>query len=277
MIVTKQQFKLIITDHDGTLVNDERKLLPQTRETLERLHTQGYLFGLASGRTVADAKTFPSKWSLSFDFDVIIGLGGGEIWDGVHQRLQKGKQLRPSVVKEIVELLAPFDLSISIIYPDGRHLVSKMDRFTKESMYRNPNDRYEFPKDLSALWQEEAPKVLCRIDEERMPQLEAYVKAHPSPHYWGFKTRPDIYEFMDPENTKSNGLRKICRLLDISLEEVMAFGDTTNDNDLLACCYGVCMANGSEDTKAFSKDVTRYTNNENGVGDYIERHLLQGK
>lgn len=277
MIVAKQQFKLIITDHDGTLVNDERKLLPQTRETLERLHTQGYLFGLASGRTVADAKTFPSKWSLSFDFDVIIGLGGGEIWDGVHQRLQKGKQLRPSVVKEIVELLAPFDLSISIIYPDGRHLVSKMDRFTKESMYRNPNDRYEFPKDLSALWQEEAPKVLCRIDEERMPQLEAYVKAHPSPHYWGFKTRPDIYEFMDPENTKSNGLRKVCRLLDISLEEVMAFGDTTNDNDLLACCYGVCMANGSEDTKAFSKDVTRYTNNENGVGDYIERHLLQGK
>ena len=52
MIVTKQQFKLIITDHDGTLVNDERKLLPQTRETLERLHAQGYLFGLASGRTV---------------------------------------------------------------------------------------------------------------------------------------------------------------------------------------------------------------------------------
>ena len=180
-------------------------------------------------------------------------------------------------MKEIVELLAPFDLSISIIYPDGRHLVSKLDQGTKESMYRNPNDRYEFPKDLSALWQEEAPKVLCRIDEERMPQLEAYVKAHPSPHYWGFKTRPDIYEFMDPENTKSNGLRKICRLLDISLEEVMAFGDTTNDNDLLACCYGVCMANGSEDTKAFSKDVTRYTNNENGVGDYIERHLLQGK
>ena len=276
MIVTKQQFKLIITDHDGTLVNDERKLLPQTRETLERLHTQGYLFGLASGRTVADAKTFPSKWSLSFDFDVIIGLGGGEIWDGVHQRLQKGKQLRPSVVKEIVELLAPFDLSISIIYPDGRHLVSKMDQATKESMLRNPNDRYELIEDLSQLWQEDAPKLLCRIDEERMPQLEAYVKAHPSAHYWGFKTRPDIYEFMDPENTKSNGLRKICRLLDISLEEVMAFGDTTNDNDLLACCYGVCMANGSEDTKAFSKDVTRYTNNENGVGDYIERHLLQG-
>ena len=277
MIVTKQQFKLIITDHDGTLVNDERKLLPQTRETLERLHAQGYLFGLASGRTVADAKTFPSKWGLSFHFDVIIGLGGGEIWDGVHQQLRKGKQLRPSVVKEIVELLAPFDLSISIIYPDGRHLVSKMDQGTKESMLRNPNDRYELIEDLSQLWQEDAPKLLCRIDEERMPQLEAYVKAHPSPHYWGFKTRPDIYEFMDPENTKSNGLRKICRLLDISLEEVMAFGDTTNDNDLLACCYGVCMAIGSEDTKAFSKDVTRYTNNENGVGDYIERHLLQGK
>ena len=44
-------------------------------------------------------------------------------------------------MKEIVELLAPFDLSISIIYPDGRHLVSKMDQGTRESMLRNPNDR----------------------------------------------------------------------------------------------------------------------------------------
>lgn len=270
-----RSFQLVIADHDGTLVNDERQLLSETKETLERLHAQGYLFGLASGRTVADARTFPAKWGLDFDFDVIIGLGGGEVWDGIHQQLYKGKQLEAAAVKEIVELLAPFDLSISIIYPDGRHLVSKLDTFTKESMYRNPNDHYVFVKDLSELWQAAAPKVLCRIEAARMPQLEAYVNAHPSPHYWGFKTRPNIFEFMDPGNTKSNGLKKICQLLKIPLDAVIAFGDTTNDNDLLACCYGVCMANGSADTKAVSQAITRYTNNENGVGDYIEQHLLR--
>ena len=272
----EKQFQLVVADHDGTLVNDERNLMDATRETLERLHAQGYLFGMASGRTVEDAKTFPAKWGLSFDFDVIIGLGGGQVWDGVHQKLYEGKLLKKEYVKEIVEMLAPFDLSISVIFSDGRHLVSEMDAFTLESMKRNPNDTYEIVEDPAVFWQEDVPKLLCRIDEERMPELEAYVEAHASPHYWGFKTRPNIFEFMDRGNTKSNGLRKACELLDIPLGEVMAFGDTTNDNDLLACCYGVCMVNGSADTKLVSKDVTRYTNNENGVGDYLERHLLQG-
>lgn len=269
-----RRFRLVVCDHDGTLVNDERKLLPETKDTLERLHQQGYLFGLASGRTVEDARTFPKKWGLSYDFDVIIGLGGGQIWNGVQQTLQEGKKLKKEYVKEIVQLLSPFDLSISIIFPDGRHLFTKLDKFTKQSMGRNPNDTYIYIEDESLLWQEEAPKVLCRIEEEQMPALEAYIESHPSPYYWGFKTRPNIYEFMARENTKSNGLKKICQQLHIPLEEVIAFGDTSNDNDLLSCCYGVCMANGTPDTKAVSKAITRYTNNENGVGDYLEHHLL---
>ena len=43
----------------------------------------------------------------------------------------------------------------------------------------------------------------------------------------------------------------------IALEDVAAFGDTTNDNDMIAISgTGVCMCNGSDDTKAIADFIT---------------------
>ena len=44
------QIRLVIADVDGTLVNDHRELSNYTKKTIERLHEEGILFGVASGR-----------------------------------------------------------------------------------------------------------------------------------------------------------------------------------------------------------------------------------
>ena len=49
-----KKFKLVLCDNDGTLVDDERVLTPRARRAIERLHEEGYLFGIASGRTYED-------------------------------------------------------------------------------------------------------------------------------------------------------------------------------------------------------------------------------
>ena len=48
------KFKLALFDNDGTLVTDERVLTDRTRKALIRLHEEGYLLGLASGRGYVD-------------------------------------------------------------------------------------------------------------------------------------------------------------------------------------------------------------------------------
>ena len=59
------------------------------------------------------------------------------------------------------------------------------------------------------------------------------------------------------------------------MENVAAFGDTTNDNEMLEVSgLGVCMINGSDDTKAVADDITLKSNNEDGVGDYLRTHFL---
>ena len=271
-----KKFKLVLADHDGTIVSDDRVLSDRTREALEELHREGYLFGMASGRTVEDVNHYPQKWGLSFDFDCVIGLGGCQFYDGVNKKLYEENYLSKEDVKDIIEMMAPLHLPISMAV-GNTYYFSELTDEEKQSAKRNKEQVRIQALSLEEFYRHDAPKIMFRMPEERMPEVEAYIAAHPSERYWGFKTQPVLVEFQNIKARKSNGLKKIEKLYGIKPEEVIYFGDTTNDNDLLAACYGVCMANGSEDTKAVSKEITEFTNNEDGMAIYLEENLLERK
>lgn len=109
------------------------------------------------------------------------------------------------------------------------------------------------------------------MKEEDMPKAEAWVKEHPNPYYHGFKTQSTLLEFCDKRINKGYGLQKICELNDLDIKDVMAFGDTSNDNDMLkvAGC-GVCMINGTDDTKACANAITKQDNEHDGLAIYLE-------
>ena len=61
------------------------------------------------------------------------------------------------------------------------------------------------------------------------------------------------------------------------MEEVLAFGDTSNDNEMLkASVWGVCLCNGSEDSKAAANAITEKSNNEDGFAWYMKQHFFNG-
>jgi hydroxymethylpyrimidine pyrophosphatase-like HAD family hydrolase len=56
-----------------------------------------------------------------------------------------------------------------------------------------------------------------------------------------------------------------------SLERTIAFGDGENDCEMLACVgHGVAMLNGRPAAKQAAAAVSRYSNHEDGVADYLE-------
>ena len=98
---------------------------------------------------------------------------------------------------------------------------------------------------LEDFYAHENAKIMFRMKEEDMLKAEAWVKEHPNPYYHGFKTQSTLL--------------------------VMAFGDTSNDNDMLkvAGC-GVCMINGTDDTKACANAITKQDNEHDGLAIYLE-------
>ena len=53
----------------------------------------------------------------------------------------------------------------------------------------------------------------------------------------------------------------------------MAFGDTTNDHTMLEpSCVGVCLKNGSDDTKAIADIITDYPCDEDDWARFMEMY-----
>ena len=73
---------------------------------------------------------------------------------------------------------------------------------------------------------------------------------------------------------KANGLKRVCRELGITMDQVMAIGDSMNDKKMIMQVgLGIAMGNAQEQIKLVADDVTD-TNNNDGVAKAIERFIL---
>ncbi|NLJ19249.1 HAD hydrolase family protein, partial [Globicatella sulfidifaciens] len=58
------------------------------------------------------------------------------------------------------------------------------------------------------------------------------------------------------------------------LDNILAFGDENNDLEMLEYAgLGVAMKNATEEIKAAANDITRLTNDEDGLADYLIRYF----
>ena len=61
----------------------------------------------------------------------------------------------------------------------------------------------------------------------------------------------------------------------IKEENIYAFGDADNDIEVIShCSHGIAMKNSSPFLLNIAKNVTEYTNNEDGVAKYILDHII---
>lgn len=83
-------------------------------------------------------------------------------------------------------------------------------------------------------------------------------------------------EFMPRGVDKGSAVRMLCQKTGVKPEQVMAFGDQTNDIPMLnASGYPVAMENGEDAVKAAARFVAP-DHNLGGVGLFLREHVLKG-
>ena len=76
------------------------------------------------------------------------------------------------------------------------------------------------------------------------------------------------------EGGKDIGIQEILQYYNLDLSQIMAFGDSENDIEMLEFAgLGIAMGNASDHVKNLADDVT-CSNDEHGVAVAIEKHIL---
>ena len=101
-------------------------------------------------------------------------------------------------------------------------------------------------------------------EAEQIQSLEKLLKRQ-LPHLSIHRSKNEYLEIMNKQATKSNAIRFMEKVLNVTQEQVIAFGDNFNDLDMLQYAgLSVAMGNAPEEIKAVAKRVTA-SNNDDGI------------
>jgi Cof subfamily protein (haloacid dehalogenase superfamily) len=262
--------KLVMCDLDGTLLTEDKTVTPLSQKTIAKLKKKGIAFGIATGRpTESVLRTLQSQQILPF-VDVVVTNNGVTWLDRSDNVESETYTLKMQSAIEIFNHLKSLNVSFAIY--DQRYLYTNKINDGIERLL-GFHHLEPFICDIEEVNKSEIHKFILSIDEHGMAELEELAKLLPTVDYHGFKTQADLFEFVDRRVSKALAIERYVKKHGYGIEQVMAFGDTSNDIAMLReVGVGVWMANGTEDARIVSKDFA-FSNEEDGVARYLISHF----
>ncbi|MDQ0861396.1 Cof-type HAD-IIB family hydrolase [Bacillus sp. V2I10] len=239
--------KLIALDMDGTLLNEKKEISEANRNAIRDAEARGIHVVISTGRSMATLRDLAKSLSLS---SYLVTVNGSEIWD------EHGELVERNIVHNDL-MTWMFDLSKA--HKTGYWATST------ERVFFN-----EMPEDLSTYqwlkfgYEIEDDKARETILNELRSRGEFEIT----------NSSPTNLEVNAIGINKAKGIEKVCGLLGITMENVMACGDSMNDLAMIKeAGLGIAMGNAQEIVKEAADWVT-LSNDEDGVAEAIKKYVL---
>jgi len=264
------KYKMIASDLDGTLLNDDSILSERTKDAVLKAMDAGALFVMATGRAMSGIEHI----NAIFDRDVpFITLNGAVIIMGKSRKILVNKYLDFALAKDVFNSGAGLDVAM-VVWTGRRLWASREDEATR--LYNGKAGKeMRIISYFDELEEEGISKVLWIDTPERIRRHHHSMKER----YYGrlncYPSQPMFLEFVSLDTDKAIAMEEIGRIYGIDRSEMIAVGDGYNDVSMLEYAgLGVAMDNAPDDVKAVCGYVT-LSNNEDGVAAVIEKYILQ--
>lgn|GEM_PF-249985 len=277
-----ENITVLAADIDMTLTFKGAPLPQSVKDAFIILHDNGVKLGLATGRELTDAlKNQGKTWGLPFEFDFVIGMNGGMLYDREDDYSWSIPLMDEQEMKDILTWMMPLidKYKIAVNAEGGaNHSAMNINGELLESAKRHGFIFEDKTGDVDGFCEKGAYKFLFRsepeyADEIRSRFLEKFGKDHQM-----VATFPGTVEAMHKGFDKGSGLRKYADRHGIGRNEIIAFGDNENDNALLTVAgWGVALKNADEKTKEIADDITFDTCEDGGVGTYLKKYYIDPK
>lgn len=267
---TNNDIKVIISDLDGTLLNSNHQVTPESKAVFYELHQMGYTIIIATGRHHIDAKAILKELGIPF---YLVTSNGARIHTP-NNELLFSFDIKSEIVASVFQL--DIDPSITtVIFKEDVWLTSKTNKkinsFQRDLSYPPKVVDFDSLRDYSAIklfFTHENHEVLVALKDQ-------ILKSHSDVLCHAFSL-PLCLEFMDKSVDKSIAIEKVLHKEGFTFENAMAFGDGFNDERMLvAVNKGLIMGNApiSLKNKLHHLEVIA-SNDDNAVANYITATIL---
>ncbi len=273
--------KLIFFDIDGTLAMPGHEVSQEVKEALKKARENGNYLFINTGRTHKDIPPFIKE----LDFDGGVYSAGGKV-DFKDQTIFE-KALTQKELNKIRKVLDSLDIDYTLEGKKANYSVNTNEfKMSEEEIAKLSTELQRFirtssgmsvPKRIDEYNGEPVYKINFRINEKESEKINEVNKELSNDFRIDYFT--NIFsglgtiaaEITNFNINKGNGIKELCNYLEIPIEDTIAFGDSTNDMDMIKTAHiGVAMGNASDDIKEVANIICENCL-DNGIAKTLKR------
>lgn len=270
--------KLIAFDLDGTLLDGRKNIPGENLRALKAASQAGVLLVPATGRIYTGVPEILRQLPGARYF---ITINGAYAYDAVDDRNLYASELSVDTCLRLIDYMDRLPV-IYDCYQDNWGFISR-DMFEMAGDYIPDPGIMKMMRELrtpvdslaETLRQKDRPVQKMQMHFQDMTERERQLKlvAELFPETAISSSLPWNIEINSAGATKGQALKALCSALDIDLRDVLAFGDGTNDLDMIRTAgTGIAMGNAAEEVKA-AADWVAPSNEDCGVAAGIRRFI----
>ena len=267
-----QKIKLIVSDVDGTLLNNSGIVPEENLTLIESLPSRDINFTLATQRVYSSV--FQIAQSLKIKIPIIT-LNGAYIRNHDGSFLQKFP-LKQKTVEKAIDLADKYFVKIALCHND-KIVYTENNSVVKDFMQRI-GTTYELVPSYNNYLGSVVEIIMSGNDKNAVKYIQEKLSFPLSffvtGKYYRSHSMNKVYslEIKKSGISKKSGLKILAKHLGVKKNEVAVFGDWYNDRDLFE--FGglnIALNNAVPELKRLADFVTEKTNDESGVGHFLSQ------
>lgn len=267
--------RLVALDLDDSLLNNELLISDRTVAAVQKAAEQNIYVVICSGRSPSAilpfvrrldlAGTEQGRYAVASNGSVVVDLHKRE---EIYSAKVDGDVLAQAK-KAADKVGLPCQVySSSMVYASVDNEYTRMDSNLTGVPSEVVPDFENFVKSgFAKMMVPGDPKILVGLQKELAARFEGRAVV--------LISKPYFLEILPANCGKGEALEFLCGRLGINMKDVMAFGDSMNDESMIVKCgLSVAMSNGLDKIKDEAAFVTRLTNDQDGIADFVEQFVL---
>lgn len=269
----KINYKLIVSDFDGTLIDDNQCVLPQVRAAIDEYVACGGIFAVCTGRMLRSI--LPQVRMLGLK-GLVIAYQGTVIAEIESGKIIKFGGIDCEGAAEICKTLEELKESINLYADDVLYTDIPKDNKYLQLYERIVNVQANHVNGLISDFIMKnklfCQKVAVLVMPERQEELFNKLNTKLGKKYDVTCSATSLIEISPLADNKGEALKYLARHFGIPLEKSVAVGDNLNDLSMIeAAGVGVAVGNATQKLKD-KADFVSDTNNQGAVAQIIKKY-----
>ena len=272
--------KLIATDMDGTLLDPKGQLdLPRLEKLLDQLEERGIRFVIATGNEIHRVKQLLGHLTERV---VLIVANGARIFEG--NQLLQAQTWDDDMVNRALEFFKGRECQDQFVvtsmnggFVKEGTVFTQLENFMTPEMIELFYQRMNFVEELESHLFGGVLKMSLVVGEERSDSVLEEINQLFNGSVQAVSSGYGCIDILQAGIHKAWGLQELLKRWDIKAEEIMAFGDSENDVEMLQLAgIAYAMENADDKAKAAATDFAP-SNSQAGVYQVLEDWLEKGE